>query len=273
MLSAEEIYKFEQDGYLLLPELLSDAEVATLRAELPTVFGEPGEHRTLEADANVVRGVHGVHRTNRVFGALIALPRLVEPARQLLGGDVYVHQFKINAKLALVGDVWEWHQDFRFWRDEDGMPSDRAINAAIFIDEVSEFNGPLMLVPGSHRDQTYDTTIQADAEWSQTLAARLKYSLTADTLARATREHGIVAPKGPAGCVLLFHSNILHCSAPNMSPSNRTLALVSYNSITNQLTEVAQPRPEFLASRSFKPVHPADDNALLALADRKASAR
>ncbi len=273
MLSAEEKCKFEQDGYLLLPELFGAAEVATLRAELPTVFGEPGEHRTLEAGAGAVRGVHGVHRTNRIFGALIALPRLVEPARQLLGGEVYVHQFKINAKLALVGDVWEWHQDYRFWRDEDGMPSDRAINAAIFMDEVNEFNGPLMLVPGSHRDQTYDTAIQMDAEWSQTLAAKLKYSLSADTLARATQERGIVAPKGPAGCVLLFHSNILHCSAPNMSPNNRTLALISYNSVTNQLAEVAHPRPEFLASRSFEPVHTVADDALLALAGRKASAR
>jgi len=31
------------------------------------------------------------------------------------------------------------------------MPEARAMNVAIFLDEVNEFNGPLMLIPGSHK--------------------------------------------------------------------------------------------------------------------------
>ncbi|MCX2969320.1 MULTISPECIES: phytanoyl-CoA dioxygenase family protein [Streptomyces] len=264
MLTEDQVRQYERDGYLLLPGLLDGAELDRLRGELPLVFGESAPRRVLEAGTGVVRGVHGVHETNPVFETLVRLPRLVEPARRLLGDDVYVHQFKINAKLALVGEVWEWHQDYRFWHDEDGMPAPRALSAAVFLDAVDEFNGPLMLVPGSHRDGMHDVTVREDADWSQTLSAKLKYSLKVEALAAATRERGIVAPKGPAGTVLLFHSAILHGSVPNMSPNNRTLVLVSYNSVRNRLREVPRPRPHFVASRDFTPLRTVPDDALTA---------
>ena len=74
-------------------------------------------------------------------------PRLVEPLQQLFGEGVYVHQFKINAKAAFEGDVWQWHQDYGTWARDDGMPEPRAMNIAIFLDEVLPINGPLMLIP------------------------------------------------------------------------------------------------------------------------------
>ena len=57
-----------------------------------------------------------------MFGLLARHPRLVEPLRQLFGEDVYVHQFKLNAKAAFEGDVWQWHQDYGTWARDDGMP-------------------------------------------------------------------------------------------------------------------------------------------------------
>lgn len=262
LLTEEQIQTFEREGFVLLPNVFDAAELDTLRAALLEVFAEPGPQRVLEAESGAVRGVHGVHETHPVYGTLTRLPRLVEPARQLLDEDVYVHQFKINAKLALVGEVWEWHQDFRFWRDEDGMPGPHAVNAGIFLDQVDEFNGPLMLVPGSHRDGIHETTERKAADWTETLAAKLKYSLKVEALARATRDRGIVAPKGEAGSVLLFHSNVLHGSAPNMSPNNRTLVLVTYNSVRNRLRDVPRPRPQFVASRTFDPIVTVEDDAL-----------
>lgn len=244
-----------------------------MRNELNVVFGEDSPRRVLEVGSGAVRGVHGVHETSQAFGILVRLPRLVRIAQRLLGDAVYVHQFKINAKLALVGDVWEWHQDYRFWHDEDGMPAPCALSIAIFLDEVNEFNGPLLLVPGSHTDGMYDVTVRAapvvgggaDPKWTQTLGADLKYSLAMETLTKATQEREIVAPKGPAGSALIFHSNILHGSAPNMSPNNRTLVLVSYNSVKNALRDVPEPRPQFLASRNFQPLETVRDDALIAV--------
>ena len=52
-----------------------------------------------------------------------------------------MHQYKINAKGAFDGDVWQWHQDFGVWHRDDGMPEPRAMNIAVFLDDVSGANG------------------------------------------------------------------------------------------------------------------------------------
>ena len=56
-----------------------------------------------------------------------------------------------TARSAFDGDVWQWHQDYGTWQADDQMPEARAMNVAIFLDEVNEFNGPLMFIPGSHK--------------------------------------------------------------------------------------------------------------------------
>ena len=81
---------------------------------------------------------------------------MVEPVQQLLGEPLYMHQFKINGKMAFEGDVWQWHQDYGTWLNDDLMPTERAMNVAIFLDDVNEFNGPLMFIPGSHKKGVID---------------------------------------------------------------------------------------------------------------------
>ena len=87
--------------------------------------------------------------TTRRSALLGAHPRMIEPIEQIFGEKLYMHQFKINAKAAFTGDVWQWHQDYGTWKRDDGMPEPRAMNIAIFLDEVMPINGPLMLVPQS----------------------------------------------------------------------------------------------------------------------------
>jgi ectoine hydroxylase len=155
-LSREQAESFERDGFVLVEDCFSAAEVAVMRGELPSLFSEDSPRKVSEAGGAVVRSVYGSHTTNEVFGLLGRHPLLVEPARQLLDSEVYIYQFKINAKAAFDGDLWDWHQDYIFWRKEDGMPSARVVNTAIFLDDVNEFNGPLYLIPGSHREGMID---------------------------------------------------------------------------------------------------------------------
>ena len=81
----------------------------------------------------------------------------------LLGEALYMHQFKINGKMAFEGDVWQWHQDYGTWLNDDLMPTERAMNVAIFLDDVNEFNGPLMFIPGSHKKGVVDAKHDTDA--------------------------------------------------------------------------------------------------------------
>ena len=89
---------------------------------------------------------------------------------QILGEELYMHQFKINGKMAFDGDVWQWHQDYGTWKNDDLMPEARAMNVAIFLDEVNEFNGPLMFIPGSHKlgviEAEHDLTTTSYPLWT-----------------------------------------------------------------------------------------------------------
>src|SRR5258708_23106492 len=73
-----------------------------------------------------VRSIFRVHEDDGAthspaFRALVRTPRVLEPTRQALGGDVYVYHTKINTKPAIEGTVWMWHQDYGS-RQRDGCP-------------------------------------------------------------------------------------------------------------------------------------------------------
>jgi hypothetical protein len=253
-LNTTELSSYDRAGFLLAADAFSASEIALLKAEMPGLLAEDSPRRVLEKDGRTVRALHGVHATNDVFGRLVRDPRLLEPARQILGSDVYVHQFKINIKAAFEGDVWKWHQDFIFWLKQDGMQEPRAINAMVFLDAVTEFNGPLYLIPGSQRAGVIDVAAHSSGDWQSSFAADLKYSIPRDTLEGLVSSDGLAAPKGDAGSVLFTHCNLVHGSPPNMSPFDRMLVIVTYNSVDNPLRPVPAPRPEFLVSRDFEPL-------------------
>ena len=60
-------------------------------------------------------------------------------------------QFKINGKMAFEVDVKQSHQEYGTWINNDMMPEQKAINVAIFSDDVNQYNGPLMFIPGSQK--------------------------------------------------------------------------------------------------------------------------
>ena len=203
------------------------------------------------------------HLYNEPFRRLSRHPRLIEPARQVLGGPVYLHQFKINAKRAHDGEIWHWHQDYRTWLEDDGMPQPNIINAALFLDDVNEFNGPMMFIPGSHQAGRRDSTrgFERIPEYGRLAADAVSSPYSRETIDALIEEHGLVAPKGPAGSVVFFHGCTVHGSGPNMSPWNRTMVFASPNRVDNWIRKPT--RPDFLALQDFTPVEPLDDDCLL----------
>jgi ectoine hydroxylase len=269
---------YEENGFLLITNYFSSDEVETLMAEIPTVFRENSPRRISETSGDV-RTVFASHFDNALFNRLSRLPRLVGPASQILGSEVYIHQFKINAKVALGGDRWEWHQDFLYWYKEDAMPAPRVLTAALFLQDVNEFNGPMLIVPGSHKegmlkiipgeddtpDEKWERNGQSRPSWAATLTADLKYKLDKQVFAKLVEKRKIMAVKCPSGSVLFFHGNLLHASASNLSPWDRVCVFITYNSVENTLHKCGQPRPEYIACRDFTPVVSVPDEAILEL--------
>lgn len=260
-------------GYVLLDDVFSTDEVDALKQDLPALMAEDSPRRVLEKDGRTVRAIHGCHTTSEAFRRLVRHPRILGPSAQILGSDVYVHQFKINIKAAFTGDIWKWHQDFIFWLKQDGMREPRAVNLMVFLDDVNEYNGPLYVVPRSHDRGTIEVPSDdsRSAGWRASFVADLKYAIDRESLAEMVAEYGIAAPKGRAGSVLVTHCNLVHGSPPNMSPFDRVLAIVTYNSVENTLLPVPEPRPEFLVGRDFTPLSAVDDDALLTYGDAAAS--
>jgi ectoine hydroxylase len=255
-LTPEQLQQFDREGYLLFPALFSSAEMKTLTDEVPRLYAQQRPENVREKGSDAVRTNFAAHMYSNPFARLARHPRMVLPVRQLLGGeDVYMHQFKINGKMAFDGDVWQWHQDFGTWKNDDLMPEPRAMNIAIFLDEVNEFNGPLMFIPGSHQlgvlDAGHDTSTTSYPLWT----------INNDTIRKLVERGGIVAPKGPAGSLLVFHSCLVHASGSNLSPWNRVSVYLSLCAVSNHIRRFK--RPEYIAHRDFTPIQCLPDDCLL----------
>lgn len=255
-LSREQVREFEENGYLFVPGLLSEAEMEVVRAELPKITAEGRPELVYEKDGTTLRSAFNMHAYNDVFARLVRHPKLVEPAGQLVGGPVYIFQIVLNFKSAMTGDHWPWHQDFPTYHFDDGIPEPRMVNVLIFVEEINEFNGPLMVIPGSH-EKTF--SLPDISTMGTSYPARWLDANVAGELAAA---RGIVAPKGPPGSVIFAHTNIVHGSGPNMSPWGRGLISLTLNSVENKST--GSRRPDFIVPSDQRPIAPLAEDCLLA---------
>ena len=256
-LNEQQQVQFRDEGYLFLPELFTPDEVAVLRGEAEGIYAEQRPEIWREK-SGVPRTAFAAHLYNEAFALLARHPRMLEPVEQLLGDKLYMHQFKINAKSAFSGDVWQWHQDYGTWARDDGMPEARAMNIAVFLDEVMHINGPLMLVPRSHRHGTL-AAMHDKATTSYPL-----WTLDEPTVTRLVAEGGIVTPIGKPGGLLMFHGNLVHGSAGNITPYPRKIVYLTLNAVSNHILHPT--RAEYIAHTDFTPIVPTDDGALLAYA-------
>lgn len=262
---------YEKNGYLIYPDLISNEEIKVLTEEIKRLSNEKSE-KIIPEKSGAVRTIFAAHQNSEIMKRLIRLPQIVETAKALLQSDVYVHQFKINFKVALEGEQWEWHQDFLYWNKEDSMPAPRVLTAAVFLDNVDDFNGPMLIIPGSHNEGMIDVEAHMkyaqngqtkDPLWMSTLTSDLKYKIDQAILSELLKKSQIVSVKGNAGLVLFFHGNLFHASSQNLSCVDRQSIFISYNSMENKLEDREDPRPEFIASRNFTPIVPVSPDALL----------
>lgn len=262
-LSAEEVARYRTDGYLLFDKLLSGREVAALRGELPGLYARSGPEVVREKQSDAIRLVYGAHAYSPPYGCLSRLPRLLEPVQQLLEDDVYIHQSRLNPKQGFTGGGWSWHQDFGTWHREDGLPEPRCVMVAVFLHDATAVNGALMVVP---RSQTYgliaDTSPEADAKGYTVM------EIDQSALTEMADVNGIVPLLGKAGTVAFIHCNLVHGSAPNVSPWPRAIMYLNYSAVSNGPT--LGRRAWHHDNQDRAPLAPISDDALAELAENVA---
>ncbi|MCP3730560.1 phytanoyl-CoA dioxygenase family protein [Sphingomonas sp. MG17] len=255
-LSQDRLNEFQENGYLVIPDLFSAEEIAEIRSAMDRVFEQDDPANIREKKSGSVRTAMGLHLRDALFAKLVRHPRLIEPAQQIAGDELYVQQVKINVKVAFEGEQWQWHQDFSTHHHDDGVPEPLALNLHIFLDDVTQFNGPLYFFRGSQRFGSvatrHDTETTSYALWV----------VEQDKVREIAEGCELVAATGKAGTALIFGDCLVHGSPPNMSPWNRAIFSLIVNPVANAYTQVT--RKDHHHHRDLTPIEPLADDCLAA---------
>lgn len=248
MLNESQQAALSEDGFLAIPALFSEAEMQPLRLAAdalvqrrgPNVIGEP-------QDESLVRMVFGAHVQEDSFARLSRHPRLLGPVVQSFGEPAHLFQSRLNAKSSFAGGGWAWHQDFNQWYRQDGLLTPRAKVIGVFLDDVNPCNGPLMMIPRSHRRGFVPVPGMMDIPFN--------------VITEMANENGIMPLMGPPGTAIFFDCLTVHGSAPNVSPWPRRI--IYFNYIPASCHELQPLRAWFHCDTAVAPLEALDDDCLL----------
>ncbi len=229
-LGKEQIQFFRKNGYLVVEQAINDELLAKLKQQFKrwvedsrshtAAYGETinGKPRfDLEpghtAETPGLRRVNAPVEVSDDYYKAMSSGRIPSMVADLIGPDVKFHHSKINSKLPGGQTEVKWHQDFPFTPHSN----DDLITALIMIDDVTEENGPLKVVPGSHTGEIHEL-------WHNGIFTGAVTQKTTEDC-----ERDAVSCTGPAGSVCLMHTRLLHGSSTNRSAFPRTLFICVYS--------------------------------------------
>jgi len=222
MISTAEVETYRREGYLVLPEVLTLAEVEDLR-RVTDEFVERSRAVTKHTEmfdledghtptAPRLRRIVSPHLWHSVYAALVRHPRIIATLAALWGPNIRFDQSKLNMKSAGFGSSVEWHQDWAFYPHTN----DDLAAVGVMIDDIGEDNGPMLVLPRSHTGPIFDH--HADGHFCGAIDVRR----SALDVSRA------VPCLGRAGTITIHHARLVHGSATNRSTRQRRFLLHQY---------------------------------------------
>ena len=255
-LSAEQLADFEKNGFLILDAVYTESEVAALRSEsselLTDVTTKNLKEVICEPNSGAVRSVFRAHKLSQPIEEVTNDHRLTRIAQGLLGDAVYIHQTRVNFKPGFKGTEFYWHSDFETWHVEDGMPRMRALSMSITLTENHADNGPLLLIPGSHKTFVTCTGETPDNHHEKSLRKQQFGVPSDEAVSHLIETNGIARAECKAGSVIVFDCNTVHGSNSNITPDPRANIFVVYNAMANAVIDpfcTQPPRPEHVCTR------------------------
>ncbi|MGN6423145.1 MAG: phytanoyl-CoA dioxygenase family protein [Asticcacaulis sp.] len=253
--------EYHNAGIVALSGMLGQLDICAINARLDQYLATNSYGVVKEEGLSAARAVHGLHLVEPFFKELCERTDLLDVVEAILCGAVYVHQFKINMKVAKFGEGWPWHQDYIFWKELDGIPRADLVNVAIYLSDADIDSGPLTFLPGSQRwgnlcERVQSQGVASEAEWMSNVGRELTFQVSAAELKAQSQELTPLTAIRAAGDIDFFHPQLVHGSGPNTSNHDRRLLIITYNR-TDNLPEARKSfRPEFLCSQCFEPIRP-----------------
>ena len=229
MSPAEQKAFYEEEGYLVFPNMLRADELAAARAALDEVLAESKGLTENSDKFSVTRGSDGNYNVRRIFNPikqhkvfydLAFHPGILQAASNVLGPNIQLHHSKLNLKPPSTGDArFEWHQDYPFFphTNYDLMA------VLVHLDDATEENGCLKVVPGSHKGGPRMHVFAKDGAFSSQLEDK---SIVADP---STFLNQVC----PAGGVEMHHCNMLHSSTANKGTKPRSVLIFQFRASDN----------------------------------------
>lgn len=223
MLTPDQISAYQKDGFLVVPDvvptdLLDEAcaitdeliERSRQVQESDGVYDlEPGH----SAEQPRVRRVKLPTRQHPIYDRILRSAVVLDAVEDIFtpGVGLRLNNSKLNTKIGASGAAAPigWHQDFAFYPQ-----TNRDVTAVgVYLDDSTEENGCMLMVPGSHRGPVYDHH-------------RDGYFVGAvDPLRNEVDFSKAVSVEARRGSISLHHGHMLHASAPNRSAKPRRLLL------------------------------------------------
>jgi ectoine hydroxylase len=219
---AEENRKFQEDGFVLVPDLLNkeEVEIVTGAAHADAMM-QKSAFELADTQGGRIRLSGWNHAGDDTMGIVARTRRVVDRMEAFLGGEVYHYHSKMILKEPRVGGAWEWHQDYGYWY-QNGCLYPYMGSCLIAVDPATRENGCLQVLKGSH----LMGRIEHGRFGGQTGADPERVNVA---LQRLELVHCEMKP----GTGLFFHANLLHASAQNTSPNARWALICCYNAARN----------------------------------------
>jgi ectoine hydroxylase-related dioxygenase (phytanoyl-CoA dioxygenase family) len=222
-LTADAVARFHADGFILLPNLLTDEETALLRqiAQADQALTRDAGSRADGEGGAVKLVVRNDLPDDTIYGAIVRSRRIVAAVAQVLGDEVYHYHHKMILKEARVGGAWAWHQDYGYWYGNGCLWPDMA-SCLMAVDRATRENGCLQVVRGSHRLGRIDHGKVGDQTGADP-----------ERVAEIVKRLETVYVELEPGSAVLFHANTLHRSDQNKSEHPRWAFICCYNTKHN----------------------------------------
>ncbi len=225
MSNTQLLANYERDGVVLVPQFLSAAEVAAVRTELERYIRDdlatqPVDARTFEKDEKTVRNLWRLEKYNPWFLALGEREDITALIAPLVHGEPVLVGVETFNKPARIGSGVPYHQDNAYFCQ---TPPDM-LTVWIAIDAVTEANGPVFFVKGSHNEGMQPTKPSGVRGNSIGMAEPSPVPLSEQFC-------GLLAP----GDATIHHCETIHHSAPNTTDDSRLGLLLVYRGSHTQI--------------------------------------
>ena len=213
-MSLEDLKFFKKNGYLIKKNLINKNTIVNLNNQIKK-FSKSSkflESKIVNKKKYLLR-LQSPHLRDKLFFNLSRNKNIINIVSSLLGGSARFHHSKLNFKLpSKLGGIVDWHQDWSFYPHTN----DDLLAIGIYLEDCFEENGPLKVVPKSHKNKLYNHHYKGN------FVGRITEKL--DT-------KKAVSLIGSAGTVTFHHVRTLHASGLNLTNNSRPLLLFGYSAV------------------------------------------